>query len=229
MPVLQDLSWLDYLAVAAFVAAWVGYSWYVDRSPASRRSITAVMRTYRLAWAREMGRREARIVDTQVVGNFLTGIGFFASTTILVIGGLFALLGAADQALEALDDLPLMQTHTAALWEAKVLLLMAVFVYAFFKFAWAFRLSSYASILIGAMPVPDTDAEVLERHAQRIARMVQLVAHHQNHGFRAYFFAVALITWFIHPALLAVSSGVVVAVLQRREFRSRALRALADP
>ncbi len=229
MPLLHDLTWLDYLAVSAFVSAWVGYSWYVDRSRASQRSITAVMRRYRLAWAREMGRRDVRIVDTQVVGNFLTGIGFFASTTILVIGGLFALLGAADKALAALSGLPLIQAPTAAAWEAKVLLLMAVFVYAFFKFAWAFRLSSYASILIGAMPMPGTDPEVLERYAQRIARMVQLVAHHQNHGFRAYFFAVALLTWFIHPALLLLSSAVVVAVLQRREFRSRALRALSDP
>ena len=229
MPVLQDLSWLDYLAVSTFFFAWVGYSWYVDGSRASRRSITAVMRRYRLAWAKEMGRRDVRIVDTQVVGNFLTGIGFFASTTILVIGGLFALLGAADKAVAALSDLPLIQTTTAALWEAKVLLLMAVFVYAFFKFAWAFRLSSYASILIGAMPMPDAAPEVLDRHAQRIARMVQLVAHHQNQGFRAYFFAVALITWFIHPAVLLLSSCIVVAVLQRREFRSRALRALADP
>ena len=229
MPVLQDLSWFDYLAVAAFVAAWVGYSWYVDRSRASRRSITAVMSRYRLAWAQEMGRRDVRIVDTQVVGNFLTGIGFFASTTILVIGGLFALLGSADQALAALSDLPLMQPHSVALWEAKVLLLMAVFVYAFFKFAWAFRLSSYASILIGAMPMPGAPPEDLDRHAKRIARMVQLVAHHQNHGFRAYFFAVALITWFIHPGLLIASSAVVLAVLYRREFRSRAYRALTEP
>ena len=229
MPVLQDLSWLDYLALATFAAAWVGYSWYVDRSKASQRSITAVMRRYRLAWAQEMGRRDVRIVDTQVVGNFLTGIGFFASTTILVIGGLFALLGAADKAVQALSDLPLIQTPTPALWEAKVLLLMAVFIYAFFKFAWAFRLSSYASILIGAMPMPDAAPERLSRHAQRVARMVQLVAHHQNQGFRAYFFAVALITWFIHPALLLLASAVVVAVLQRREFRSRALHALTDP
>ena len=40
----------------------------------------------------EMLRRENRIVDIQIVGNLLNGAAFFASTTILAVGGLFALL-----------------------------------------------------------------------------------------------------------------------------------------
>ena len=40
------------------------------------------------------------------------------------------------------------------LWEVKVLLLIGIFVFAFFKFAWAFRLTHYTAILIGAAPQP---------------------------------------------------------------------------
>ena len=52
----------------------------------------------------------------------------------------------------------------------KQLLIMAIFVYAFFKFAWAFRLSHYASIMIGATPKePERHSEACTHHAERTA------------------------------------------------------------
>ncbi|GJD67087.1 hypothetical protein MPEAHAMD_7295 [Methylobacterium frigidaeris] len=38
------------------------------------------------------------------------------------------------------------------IWQLKDAVLAFVFVYAFFKFAWAYRLFNYAAILLGVVP-----------------------------------------------------------------------------
>ena len=47
-----------------------------------------------------------------------------------------------------------------------------------------------------------------------------------NHGLRAYYFGVAAISWFLHPALMIAVTLAVIYVLQQREFRSRTLKVL---
>ena len=229
---MPNFTPLDYAALGWFLACWAGYALFADHSRWSARSVTAMMNRYRLRWMQEMLRRGLRMVDTGIIGNFLTGIGFFASTTILVIAGLFAMLGAAETALAALTHLPFAVPTGRAEWELKVLLLIVIFIYAFFKFAWAFRLSNYCSILIGAAPYREgidlNDDPAAADHAVRAAGLVGRVAHHMNRGIRAYFFALAALGWFIPPALFIAATGWVIAVLYRREFRSHALRLMRE-
>ena len=228
--VLDGLSVLDGVAVAVYCAAWIGYTWIADNSRLARRSVTRQMNRFRLAWARSILTRDIRVADTTMVSNFLTGISLFASTAILIVGGLVALLGSGEQAIRAIDALGVVPETPLGVWELKVLLLIAIFIYAFFTFAWAFRLSNYASILVGAGPLVAGEwTEEAEIHAQRIARMIALVAHHLNRGLRAYFFALAALAWFLHPVALIVASALVIGVLYRREFRSRARQTLMDP
>jgi uncharacterized membrane protein len=230
---------LDYLALIWFLACWAGYTNVADHSRWSRHSVSAAMDGYRRAWMAEMMARELRMVDTQIVGNLLSGIGFFASATILVVGGLVAVLGAAEQAIDAMAELPFALPTTRPVWEMKILLLITIFVYAFFKLAWAFRLTNNCSILIGAAPAvvatdstgQDTKARQATEaeaavHAKRAAAVISLSGHHFNRGLRAYFFALAALGWFVHPILFALATAWVVFVLYRREFRSRALRAI---
>ena len=42
------------------------------------------------------------------------------------------------------------QVVTQRLWEIKIVLLVLIFVYAFFKFSWSIRLFGFASLLVGA-------------------------------------------------------------------------------
>lgn len=213
---------VDYIAIGWFFVAWLGYTALVDYSPLRRRSVSAAMNAYRRRWITEMLRREVRLVDTQILGNLMTGIGFFASTTILLVGGLFALLGASEAAISALAELPVAIRTTRPVWETKVLTLVLIFVYAFFKFAWAYRLSNYCAIMIGAAPpcveVPSSGDEA---YVERLARIANQMGHHFNRGLRAYFFALATLGWFIHPVLFFATSSWVLLVLYRRDFRSR--------
>jgi len=228
---IPGLRALDLVALAFFLASWIGYTIFADHSRWTRFSVTTAMDRYRRAWMSEMLARDVRILDTQIVGNLLSGIGFFASATILVVGGLVAVLGAADQALGALSELPFAVTTTRPAWEIKVLLLITIFVYAFFKFAWAFRLSNYCSILIGSAPARDIGTEPTpgaKTHAKRTAAVVSLSSQHFNRGLRAYFFALGALGWFVHPALFVFATAWVVLILYRREFRSRALMAVRE-
>ena len=48
---------------------------------------------------------------------------------------------------------------TPALWELKMLGLIVIFVYTFFKFAWSYRLFNYFAIMVGAAPPPSIRTE----------------------------------------------------------------------
>lgn len=216
----------DAAALLWFALCWAGYTACADHGPWRRHSISVAMNRERRAWMDQMMARELRMLDTQILGNLLRSLGFFASTTILVVAGLIAVLGAAEQAIETLAELPFAVPSIKVVWHAKVLLLIVIFVYAFFKFAWAFRLTNNCAILIGAAPAAPADPVVTARHAERAAVIIGLAAYHLNRGLRGYFFALAALAWFLHPVLFAVGSTWVVLVLYRREFRSRALRAI---
>ena len=230
---VPGLTAIDVAAFWYFLLAWIGYNAAADHSRWERHGVTAAMDRYRLAWMREMLGRDLRMVDTQIVGNLISGIGFFASATILLVGGLVAVLGAADQAIGTLAELPFAVSTSRSAWEVKVLLLIGVFVYAFFKFAWSYRLYNYCSILIGASPAlgpGGTPSGALsaaaEAHAQRTVAIVNRASRHFNRGLRAYFFALAALAWFVHPWLMILAATWVVFVLYRREFRSLALAAI---
>ena len=129
-----------------------------------------------------------------------------------------------------LSDLPLGHEVNPHVWELGILLLILIFAYAFFTFTWCMRQWGFASILVGsarpAAAPDDTDEAERTRHSDALAQVVWLAIYHFNLGLRAYYFSLALLTWFIHPFVFMVCSTWVVAVLYRREFRSRTLNAL---
>lgn len=225
------LSQGDVLGYGVFFLAWVGYTAFADHSRWRTRSITSAVDRHRLRWMQVAATREPRIVDTSILGNLLTGISFFASTTILAIGGLLAGFGAFPAVQAAMAHLPWAAPLGAEDFAVKMGLLLAIFVYAFFKFAWAFRLCNYCSIVVGSIPMPGKGTpEETEARVAMAARLSSLSAYHFNRGLRAYFFAMASLGGFVHPALfIAMTLGVLV-VLFRREFLSRALTAVsAEP
>ena len=220
----------DLFAVLWFLAAILGYRLVAGFGPLERYSIVGAVQRQRERWMRNMAVRDQRIVDAHLLGGLSQGNAFFASTTAIIVGGLAATLGSGDKVQALLERLPYVARSTPVLFELKLLLLMGIFVYAFFKFAWAFRLSHYAAIMIGATPIlvaGGNDADC-EAHATRTARLIGIAAEHANGGVRSYYYAVAAMGWFIHPWALVASSTWVVLILLRRDFFSRSRRLLAQ-
>jgi uncharacterized membrane protein len=160
--------------------------------------------------------------------NITRSSQFFASTTMFILGTLIALTGYVQQALDVVSGLPFTVKGTARLLEMKILLLVMMFAYAFFKFTWAIRQLNFAAILVAAAPKPPPDDP--EQYAAVINRLTRITSYagvNFNNGLRAYYFALAALSWFLHPWLMIVATGWVVYVLYHREFASRTLRALA--
>ena len=218
---------VDILAVGFFAIEWLVYAITLEQSAYGRNSLSARMNVYREIWVRRMLDREARMVDMQIMASLQNGTAFFASTSLIAIGGGLALLRATNDALVVLSKLPVDLSPSPALWEMKCVGLILIFVYTFFKFAWAYRLFNYVAILYGAMPpASNRDTPEAEAHVIRTTRLFEAAGRHFNRGQRAFFFALGYLGWFVSPWVLFVSTGAVVIVTWRRQFASNAWRAM---
>jgi uncharacterized membrane protein len=218
---------LDLAALAFFLLAWGGYAIAVDYGPGYASALSARMHDYREIWMRRALTREIRMFDAQIMAALQNGTAFFASTSLIAVGGGLTMLRATDEIHSVISKLPLGEPPTSALWELKVSGLILIFVYAFFKFAWSYRLFNYVAIMLGAMP-PASECTTLEgeRHVVRTTKLFESAGRHFNRGQRAFFFALGYLGWFAGPWPLFVSTTAVVIVMWRRQFVSTAQRAL---
>ena len=218
---------VDILAVGFFVLEWAVYAVTLEHTAYGRDSLSARMIVYREVWVRRMLEREARMVDMQIMGALQNGTAFFASTSLIAVGGALALLRATNEAMAVFAALPIDLTPSPALWEIKCVGLILIFVYAFFKFAWSYRLFNYVSILLGAMPpAPQGDTPEAEAHVVRTTRLFEAAGRHFNRGQRAFFFALGYLGWFVSPYVFMGTTAAVVFVMWWRQFGSDASRAM---
>lgn len=223
----MPFSTLDLVALAWFIAAWTGYAIHVEYAPKQRQSLNALMNSYREVWMRRMLDREARMVDMQVMAALQNGTAFFASTSLFAIGGALTILRSTDDVLRVVATLPVGIEASRTLWEIKSIGIAIIFVYAFFKFAWSYRLFNYVSILLGAMPFHhEKDTPAADAHVKRTAHLFAAAGRHFNHGQRAFFFALGYLGWFVSPYVFVVTTTAVVFVMWFRQFKSDARRAM---
>ena len=82
---------------------------------------------------------------------------------------------------------------------------------------------------MGAAPrAPKENPEQYALQIERIALITSYASANFNAGLRAYYFALAAMTWFLHPYLMLIATTWVVYVLYHREFESRTIRALVN-
>ena len=221
---------LDLIALAFFTLSWLGYHYVVEMGPYAARTLNMRMNLRRARWIRESAAREVRIVDTQVMGGLQNGTAFFASTSLLAIGGTLALLNATDRAVAIFSDLPFVPMTLRSVWEMKVIGLVAIFGYAFFKFAWSYRLFNYCVILLGALPPFDSKDRKAMAHAVHETVEMNIAAdRHFNRGQRAFFFALAYLGCFLGPVTFIGFTAAVLVAMYRRQYASDAARVFTYP
>jgi uncharacterized membrane protein len=219
----------DLVALACFVGAWGVYAILVEWTARGRDGLSAHMDRYREIWMHRMLHREARMVDMQIMAALQNGTAFFASTSLIAIGGTLSLLRSTDDVLNVMGSLPFTAATSRVQWEAKTIGLVIIFAYAFFKFAWSYRLYNYVAILLGAMPF-SVDKETPEAlaHIRRTSLLFQSAGRHFNRGQRGFFLALGYLGWFAGPYVLMASTAAVIAVLWRRQFASASRRAVME-
>lgn len=231
MTIIRILPWADWLALVCFFALWVGYAWFAKSWAKRRPSLLVTTNRYRRYWMEQAIAREPRMLDGIITQALSHTPAFFSSTSILVIGALFALLGTTDKASELMSEIPFAQATTLIVFEFKVLVLVAIFVYSFFRFSWCMRQYTFVALAIGSMPAArDFESGRFDSRvfADRAAALVGAAAETFNDGLRAYYFSFALLGWFVSPLVMVLATAVVVAILYSREFRSEVLRILRD-
>lgn len=218
---------LDLFALGFFALTWIVYAIVLEWTTHGSRGLNARMHGYRDAWMQEMLRRDMRMVDGQIMASLQNGTAFFASTSLIAIGGTLTILRSTDDLISIVSTLPFGMPTSRIQWELKTIGLATIFVYAFFKFAWSYRLYNYVAIMIGAMPpASEKDTPQARLHALRTGKLCESAGRHFNRGQRAFFFALGYLGWFVSPWLLFVSSIAIFAVLWARQFRSDARSAI---
>jgi uncharacterized membrane protein len=219
----------DMIALVWFLAAWIGYSFIIEMTPYGKRGLNGLMHRYRSLWMERMLARDARMMDGQVIASLQNGTAFFASTSLIALGGAVTLFHSTEDMLTVIATLPFGKPVTHVEWEVKVVGLMIVFVYAFFKFAWSYRLYNYVAIMVGAAPPSsERDEPEAKAYAQTAAAVITDAGRHFNRGQRAFFFALGYLGWFLGPLPLIVTTASIVVVMWRRQFVSESRRAVHD-
>src|SRR5499426_355992 len=108
---------IDLTALACFIGAWTAYAVVVEWTALGRDGLSAHMDRYREIWMHRMLHREARMVDMQIMAALQNGTAFFASTSLIAIGGTLSLLRSTEDVLTVMGSLPLSIPTSRVQWE----------------------------------------------------------------------------------------------------------------
>ncbi len=217
---------MDYVAVALLFSLWVLIGWRIEFAGAKNPSVSRIMADYRREWMVQMITREPRIFDAQTISTLRQGTSFFASTSMIAIGGTLALMGNSASLIGVAEDITL-QSDPRFVVEIKLLTVVFFLANAFFKFVWANRLFGYCSVLMAAVPNDPTHANA-PRLAKKAAEVNVTAARSFNRGLRSVYFALASLAWLAGPILLIFGAILTLFVIWRREFASESRRILLE-
>ncbi|WP_026783426.1 DUF599 domain-containing protein [Pleomorphomonas koreensis] len=224
---INAFSPIDIAAFVWFLAMWFGQAWLTEKSPWAKHSLTHFINIGRHGWVRQASTRDLRMVDTAIVAGLQNGTAFFASTSLLAIGGGFTLLNSVDHAVGVVSALSDLTATDRTAFEYKVIGLLAIYAYAFFKFGWAYRMFNFGSILLGALPPPVQSGTVeMDKAVARASSIIVVAGTNFNRGLRAFFMSIGYLGCFLGPLPLVLSSTFIAVVLARRQFTSNAVKAM---
>ena len=142
------------------------------------------------------------------------------------------MLGTTEKASELVREIPFAARTSVLVFDLKIVLLLGIFVYAFFRFTWSLRQYTFGALLVGALPerddllaMGDAAAPIREAFAERAGRG-RLAAETFNDRLRAYYFAFAAIGWFFSPLASRSPPWASSSSSTGAEFRSEVLKVL---
>lgn len=221
------MSLIDIAALIVFLGSWVGYTQFSKAKAKTTDCIARSLHQHRIHWMYEVMTREIRVGEAALLANLERNIAFFASTTLLVLAGVLALFAKVDNLAMVIETIPFAMPPETQAIQVKLGMLALIFVISFFQFTWSMRQYGFVNVMIGAAPNDiGKITENRKQYALQIAVVQDQAAHSYNYGLRSYYFSLAAISWFVHPAALIISSILVVYTLYKREFTSKAVKAI---
>lgn len=224
---LRLFSTWDYAAVALLFGSWVLIGYLIENPPRTRPSVSVLMAQYRRDWMVQMVTRQPRIFDAQILATLRQSTSFFASATMIAIGGCLALFGNMERFIGVAEDLTL-GTDPTVVWEIKVMVLLIFLANGFLKFVWSTRLFGYCAVLMAAVP-NEADNPLSSIRASKAGEINITAARGFNRGLRSVYFALTTTVWLLGAGALIAAVAFTCLVLLRREFASQSRAVLLGP
>jgi len=206
------------------LVAYLAYNIIVPMVEQKRPSLSVIMNMQRRRWVANASRRESPF-DAILSGNIMGSVSLLASTSVLLVLAVFAMFGQLSTLMAALDSLSLQRTYSLLDVQLHLVVMLAMFVQAFFAFTLSLRQFNHFCIMLGAL---DHDRVTSDEEIEAIARMNALGAKNFNSGIRAYYFSVSTVAWFVSEWLAVAACIITVLILAHREFFSSAHRTAAS-
>lgn len=220
-----DFAPLDWFSLAVFLLIFFGYG-YIARLLTGGGNLNSVLHQVRRSWMQRMMDRPDRIVDSALTGHTVASISFFSSATILVIAGLLGLLGKTTDAYRVISSWFFVTPSSTDAFQLKLVGLIAIFVYGFFRFTWALRQYNYCCALIGAAPLAKDEHPHRGEMADQVAIVYSSALASFGAGIRCYYFALAWLAWLSSAIAFLAAIILVLLVLLRRQTISHSVRAI---
>ena len=213
------LTWRDGAALAFLLLAWPLTGWLIEHPPASRPSVTKIMADRRRAWMRVFVTRDPRIFDAQIIASLRQGTSFFASTCILAIGGVLALISNTEPLSGVAVEVTMVEVPVVV-WQIKLAVVVLFLTNGFLKFAWSNRVFGYCAVMMSAVPNDPADPDAGHMAGQAAELNIRAAANF-NRGLRSLYFALAALAWLIGPIALAIATVAACWTVLSREFASQ--------
>jgi uncharacterized membrane protein len=203
---------------------WFAYNNGVPLVERRLPSLSSIMSLQRRRWVANAARAESPF-DAILAGNLMGSVSFLASTAALLVLATFAAFGQIDNVTRTLALVALDQPYSTREIELHFVVLLTLFVLAFFAFTLSLRQFNHFCIMLGAM---GHDGSASDAEIDGIARLNTLAARNFNNGIRAFYFAVPMVGWFIADWLAIAVAVFMLGFIVHREFFSSAQRLAAS-
>ncbi|SIT84797.1 Uncharacterized membrane protein [Yoonia rosea] len=212
------LSALDWTAAGLLVLSWLLLGWMIEHPRAKHPSVTVLMSERRRDWMKVMVTRDPRIFDSQILGSLRQGTAFFASSCLLSIGGVLALVGNTEPLRGVAAEVTDMAVPVL-IFQIKLALVALFLTNAFLKFVWSNRIFGYCAVLMASVP-NDPDHPLAYPRAAQAAELNIRAAMNFNRGLRTMYFALGALAWLLGAVALIIATVAVVWIVWSREFAS---------
>ena len=203
---------------------YFAYNIIVPQVEKLRPSLSVIMNMQRRRWVANAALRESPF-DAILSGNIMGSVSFLASTAVLLILAIFAVFGQLPALMAALNSASLHRVYSVVEVQLHLVVMLTMFVLAFFAFTLSLRQFNHFCIMLGAI---DHSSPISDEEIDAITRMNALGAKNFNSGIRAYYFSVATVAWFVSEWLPIVTCVATILILAHREFFSSSHRTAAS-
>jgi uncharacterized membrane protein len=217
---------LDWLALLLFVLSIYAYGRFADHGGTT--NLNAHMRHVRRRWMLRYLERDDRVLDSIFTGHSMNSISLFSSATLLVVVALLGLLGNSDLAYRLASQSTFITNTTGALFQVKLIGVICVFIYGFYRFTWALLQYNYLLALTASAPLTgDLTPETASTMADKLSVVLNAAVTSFHSGFRTYYYGLAWVGWFFHPLVFVAAILFVTFILVYRQIYSPAAIAIA--